>query len=90
MNWKFSANASFFGLRRDRFTQYQPHRSLEEKFELVTQVDGITGIELKYPADFEDVALLKRLLEDHGLWLMGTTTHSRLTMSRRGGASSRL
>jgi xylose isomerase len=67
MNWKFSANAGFFGLRRDRFTQYQPYRTLEERLELVTQVEGITGIELKYPADFEGMELVKELLEKHDL-----------------------
>lgn len=88
MNWKFSANASFFGLRRDRFTQYQPHRSLEEKFELITQVDGITGIELKYPADFEDVALPKRLLEEHGLALSAVNAGIKDATHFRYGALS--
>jgi xylose isomerase len=67
MNWKFSANAGFFGLRRDRFTQYQPYRTLEERLELVARVEGITGVELKYPADFEDIGLVRKLLERHEL-----------------------
>ncbi len=67
MNWKFCVNAGFFGRRRDRFTEYQPDRSLVEKFELISQIDGIEGVELKYPFDLEDLALAKRLLEDHGL-----------------------
>ena len=67
MDWKFSANAGFFGLRRDRFTQYQPYRTLEEKFELIAQVEGIEGIEVKYPADFEDIRLLKQLLDKYEL-----------------------
>ena len=67
MDWKFSANAGFFGLRRDRFTQYQPYRTLEEKFELIAQVEGIEGIEVKYPTDFEDIRLLKQLLDKYEL-----------------------
>lgn len=67
MDWKFSANAGFFGLRRDRFTQYQPYRTLEERLGLVARVEGITGVELKYPADFEDMELVRRLLEKHEL-----------------------
>lgn len=69
MHWKFSANASFFGPNRDRFNQYQPHRTVAEKFALVAQVNGITGIELKYPRDFDDVPLVRSLLEEHGLTL---------------------
>jgi xylose isomerase len=67
MNWRFCVNAGFFGRRRDRFTEYQPDRSLEEKFELISQIDGIEGVELKYPFDLKDVAFAKRLLEDHRL-----------------------
>jgi len=69
MHWNYSANAAFFGLRRDRFTQYQAERTLQEKVELVKKVDGVTGIELKYPKDFQDPAETKRLLDDHGLRL---------------------
>lgn len=65
--WNYCANASFFGLRRDRFTQYQPQRSLEEKLELIAGIDGVTGVELKYPADLEDPGEVKSLLESHGL-----------------------
>ncbi len=66
-NWKFCVNAGFFGRRRDRFTEYQPDRPLEEKFRLISQIDGIEGVELKYPFDLQDVDLAKKLLEDHQL-----------------------
>ena len=65
--WKFSANSGFLGRRRDRFTEYQPDRSLKEKFKLARQIEGIDGIELKYPLDLRDLPLAKRLLEDSGL-----------------------
>jgi xylose isomerase len=66
-SWKFSVNSGFLGKRRDRFTEYQPDRTLEEKFKLTRQIEGIEGIELKYPLDLKDVALAKRLLDDTGL-----------------------
>jgi xylose isomerase len=40
---------------------------LEEKFELVSRVEGIQGVELKYPADFEDIELTQDLMGKHGL-----------------------
>ena len=66
-NWKFAANSGFFGRRRDRFTEYQPDRTLEEKFKLVKKIDGVKGIELKYPLDLKDLPLAKKLLEESQL-----------------------
>jgi xylose isomerase len=64
---KFCVNSGFFGRRRDRFTEYQPERSLEEKFALIRQIDGISGVELKYPMDFADPDRVRRLLAESGL-----------------------
>ena len=69
-NLRFSANAGFYGLRRDRFTQYQPARSLEERISLIARTEGIKGVELKYPADFADLNLVQTLLADHDLTLV--------------------
>jgi len=66
-DWKFAVNSGFLGRRRDRFTEYQPDRTLEEKFKLAKQIKGIDGIELKYPLDLKDVARAKRLLKENGL-----------------------
>ncbi len=65
--WRYSGNASFFGMRRDRFTVYQPAVSVEEKIQRVAATEGLTGIELKYPFDFQDSALVRRVLDDTGL-----------------------
>ena len=65
--WKFCVNAGFFGKRRDRFTEYQPDRTLEEKFALISKIQDIEGIELKYPFDLKDVPRAKQLLYDHNL-----------------------
>lgn len=63
----FCVNAGFFGQRRDRFTEYQPSRSLEEKFKLAAGIDEVKGIELKYPFDLKDIPNAKKLLEEYGL-----------------------
>lgn len=65
--WRFAVNSGFFGRRRDRFTEYQPDRTLHEKVRLIAQIDGVEGIELKYPLDLKDIALAKQLLEENGL-----------------------
>jgi xylose isomerase len=68
-SWQLSVNAAFFGLQRDRYTSYQPQRTLEEKLELIGQLEGVAGVELKYPFDLENVKRTKRLLEERGLAL---------------------
>lgn len=86
--WKFSANAAFFGLQRDRFTQYQPHRTLEEKIESVAQVEGVTGIELRHPVDFQDPGQVKHLLEKHALRLSAVNVDIKDAAHFRYGALS--
>jgi xylose isomerase len=66
-NWKFSINSAFLGRRRNRFTEFQPDRTLEEKVKLASQIKELDGIELKYPADLTDIALAKRLLKETAL-----------------------
>ena len=88
MNWKYTANAGFFGAKRDRFNQYQPERTLEEKFALVAQVEGITGIELKYPGDLDNLKLVKHLLEKYRLELSAVNVNTKGVDNFRYGAIS--
>lgn len=67
MHWRYAANAGFFGGRRDRFAQYRPDCSLDEKIRRVAGVRALTGIELKYPRDFESPGETTRLVADVGL-----------------------
>lgn len=66
---KYSINAGFLGQQGDRFFQYQPGQTLAAKLEIASQIPDLDGIELKYPADFQDVAETRRLLNDLGLTL---------------------
>jgi xylose isomerase len=88
MRWRYCANASFYGLRRDRFTEYQPARSVREKFDLVASTPGLTGIELKYPFDFEDPKLVRSLLEGTGLRLSAVNVDIKDAKFFRHGALS--
>jgi xylose isomerase len=86
--WKMSANAGFFGMRRDRFNQYQPPRSLEDRFALVSQINEIQGIELKYPADFSDQKLVRSLLDQYNLALSAVNVDIKDVSYFRYGALS--
>jgi xylose isomerase len=90
MNWKFSANAGFFGSRRDRFNEYQPARSLAEKVALVARVPGLDGIELKYPGDLGDPQRVRELLEEYSLTLSAVNVDIKdVTYFRHGALSAR-
>ena len=88
MHWKFTVNAGFLGARRDRFTQYQPNRSLPERFALAGQIPGVQGIELKFPFDFEDRVLIHNLLEQHELVLSAVNVDTKDAAHFRHGALS--
>lgn len=64
---KYSVITGFLGKLQDRFTEYQKNRSLEEKFELASRIEGLDGLEVCYPADFNDVELVKKLLSKYNL-----------------------
>jgi xylose isomerase len=86
--WNYCANASFFGQRRDRFTEYQPARTLSEKFALVAATPGLRGIELKYPLDFDDPARVRALLDEHALTLSAVNVDIKDARHFRHGALS--
>lgn len=67
MNLKFSVILSLLGQVGDRFAAYGEKQTLDELFELASQVEGLDGVELVYPFEFKDVAAVKRLLQVHNL-----------------------
>ena len=67
MKIKYSVITGFLGKLRDRFTEYQIERTLEEKFELASKIEGLQGMEVIYPSDFSDFERLKSLIGQYKL-----------------------
>jgi xylose isomerase len=67
----------YLGGIRDRFMVYREAAGLEVKLERAGRVEGADGVELLYPADFEDFALLRRLLQQHKLTVSSLNFRSR-------------
>ncbi len=67
MEIKYSVITGFLGKLRDRFTEYQTTRTLEEKLELASKIKGLQGVEVIYPSDFSDFNRLKSLIEKYRL-----------------------
>lgn len=69
----------FLGAVRDRYLDYQGDRSIAEKLALASGIANLDGVELCYPADFEDFPRLSSLLSDHGLAVSAINFRSRRT-----------
>jgi xylose isomerase len=68
---------SFLGETRNRYMLYQGNRSLAERLAMLSRVQGVDGVELCYPADFENVATLRDLLARHAVGIAGVNFRSR-------------
>ncbi len=67
MQIRHSVITGFLGRQVDRFTEYQPSRTFAEKVELAKQIEGIQGLEVVYPVEFEDVEKSIELIRATGL-----------------------
>jgi xylose isomerase len=74
---KLAAITAFLGGQKNRYIVYEPERNLREKLEIAHRAEGLDGVELCYPADFEDPAGLRRLLADTGLGVAAVNVRSR-------------
>ncbi len=74
---KLAVITAFLGGQKNRYMQYEPNRNLEEKMAIAAGIENLDGLELCYPADFQDLPLLKRLLGDSGFGVSGVNFRSR-------------
>ncbi len=76
---KLAIISAFLGGVKNRYMVYEKDRILEEKFRMASEIDDISGLELCYPADFENFDLLKKLLSDYGFGVSSVNVRSRRT-----------
>jgi xylose isomerase len=74
---KLAIISAFLGGVKNRYMVYESERTLVEKFDLAAKIDDVAGLELCYPADFDDLSLLKSLLSDYGLGVSAINVRSR-------------
>ncbi len=74
---KLAIISGFLGKAHNRYMVYQPDRTLAEKLERASRIVGADGLELCYPADFEDPDQLKELLEKYELGVSAINFRSR-------------
>jgi len=64
---KYSIITSFLGQTKDRFHVYNKAISLEEKFQMVTEIPGYEAVEIVYPYEVEELDKTKALLARYNL-----------------------
>jgi xylose isomerase len=76
---KLAVITAFLGAVKNRYMNYHEDRPLAEKLALAGQIEGCDGVELCYPADFENPAELTALLDKHNLGVAAINFRSRRT-----------
>jgi len=80
----------FLSRTKDRFHEYNEPLSLEEKFQLMTEIDGYQGVEIVYPYEVNDPAETKGLLDKYGLQVAAINVNVKAEPEfRNGGLTSR-
>ncbi len=74
---KLAVISAFLGGVKNRYIKYQPDRDVEQKFMLASQIKGLNGLELCYPADFIDISKLKSLLVNYNFGVSAINFRSR-------------
>jgi xylose isomerase len=64
---KFSVISSFLGASKDRFNSYNEPKSLAEKFEIASKIEGIEALECVFPYEVNNVEETKALMKKYNL-----------------------
>ena len=64
---KYAVITSFLGKTKDRFHEYNEDKTLEQRFEMVSRMDGIVGVECIFPYEVGSAAEFTRLLGKYSL-----------------------
>jgi len=58
---------SFLSKTKDRFHEYNEAKTLEEKFDMIKQIEGADGVEIVSPYEVLDAETTKKLAEERGI-----------------------
>jgi len=79
----------FVSKTKDRFHEYNKEKSLEERLEMVSQMEGMNGVEVVFPYEVSDAATLKSLLAKYNLGIAAINVNVKAEPEfRNGGLTS--
>lgn len=86
---KMAIITAFLSRTKDRFHEYNQPLTLEEKFQLMTQIEGCDGVEVIYPYEASDPAETRKLLDKYGLNVAAVNVNVKAEPEfRNGGLTS--
>ena len=86
---RFAIITSFVSKTQDRFHEYNEPKTLEERLETVTRMDGMTGVECIFPYETSDAGELNALLKKYNLGLAAVNVNVKAEPEfRNGGLTS--
>lgn len=74
---KLAVISAFLGGVKNRYIQYHPNKTILEIIKTAGKIEGIDGLELCYPNDFDNIADLKKAMADAGLEVSAINVRSR-------------
>jgi xylose isomerase len=79
----------FVSKTKDRFHEYNKEKSLEERLEMVSGMEGMSGVEVVFPYEVGDAAILKSLLGKYDLGIAAVNVNVKAEPEfRNGGLTS--
>jgi len=82
---KSSLITAFTGKTKDRFHEYNEDKTIEEKIELVSTMEGMNGVEVIFPYEINDAEKLKMLLNKHNLGISAVNVNVKAEPEFRDG-----
>jgi len=79
----------FLSQTKDRFHEYNTPLSLDEKFKLMAQMEGYSGVEIVFPYETNDVKITRTALAKHNLGVAAVNVNVKAEPEfRNGGLTS--
>ena len=86
---KFALITGFVSKTKDRFHEYNEDKSLAERLEMVSQMEGMSGVEVIFPYEVSDAVILKSLLIKYNLGIAAVNVNVKAEPEfRNGGLTS--
>ena len=86
---KMGIITGFLSQTKDRFHQYNKPLDLDQKFKLMTQIEGYDGVEIVYPYEVNDPGTTREILNKHHLNVAAVNVNVKAEPEfRNGGLTS--
>jgi len=84
---KHSVITSFLSTTKDRFHQYNETKTLEQRLQMASDMEGVSGVEVVYPYEVcEDPGEMKQLLEKYSLAISAVNVNVKAEPEFRNGS----